>query len=462
MFKKLSLLILCSMSLLLRGESASGSAVVDVLDNENVEYVHFVFTDILGNTKSITVPIMHVEDAFENNLLFDGSSVPGCGKISDSDMMLKPDSTTVIVAPAIDGAKKTAEIICDMYVDDATPFAGCARSILKQALDELHALGYEFLVGPELEFFVLVEDAKGGTPSPLDVKKYCDKDTDLNVEQFKCNLLSYLQAHGINVEKIHHEVAPGQLEISIRYTNALEMADTLVRAKNMIKMFARNAGLRVSFMPKPFYGQNGSGMHVHFSLFDTQKNTNAFYDAQDKYNLSPVAKQFIAGILNRIRSMSLILNQTTNSYKRLVPGYEAPTRICWGAKNRSALIRIPQIKTGVGAAARAEIRCPDALANPYLLFAALIKAGLAGIKNNEQAPQAADDNLYHVSEQELKSRGIGSIAQSLREAIDLFAAGEVAQELFSPCVLAEFLKLKNEECNESCRVVTDWELKRYL
>lgn len=440
-------------------ESANG--IFEELEQADIGCVNFMFTDILGESKTITIPSLHVEDAFKNNLLFDGSSVPGCGKISSSDMMLKPNLYTLVSSPEIQGTEKAADIICDIYENDIQPFDGCGRSILKKALAEVHDMGYEFLVGPELEFFLLIKD-EDGRIIPFDDNKYCANDTNLNVIAFKRNLLSFLQSQNINIEKIHHEVAPGQLEVSIKYTNALDMADTLVRAKNTIQSFAYRSGLSATFMPKPFSNQNGSGMHVHFSLFDLENQKNAFYDETDSHNLSAIAKQFIAGILNRARSIGLLLNQTTNSYKRLVPGYEAPTKICWGAKNRSALIRIPQIKKDLSSAARAEIRCPDALANPYLLFTALIKAGISGIKNNEQIPNSVEDSVYNMSEKELKKRGITSLPKSLREAIDLFENSDIASEIFTPRILTEFLKLKNDECNESCKVVTDWELRRYL
>lgn len=436
--------------------------IINTIDFEQINYINFTFTDLLGTQKVVTIPAHLAQDAFENNLQFDGSSIAGCSTISKSDMMLKPDARTFSILPETGNNIKTAEIICDICENETDAFSGDARSILKKALAEVHEMGYEFLVGPELEFFLLIDDPKTNNPIAFDNKKYFDIDNDARIHQFKCNLLTLLQAKKINVEKIHHEVAPGQLEISIRYGNALDIADTLVRAKNSIQLLARSAGLRATFMPKPFYNQNGSGMHVHFSLFDKQNNKNAFYDGNDAHKLSLLAKQFIAGILNRTRDIALLLNQATNSYKRLVPGYEAPTNICWGTKNRSALIRIPQTKDGASNAVRAEIRCPDALANPYLLFTALIKAGLAGVKNNEIITDPTHENLYLLSTQELKNCGIQSIPSSLREAIDLFAASNIATAIFNEQTLAEFLKLKNAECNEACRAVTDWELNRYL
>lgn len=440
-------------------------SALNILNSENIEFVDFRFTTILGKQKVVTVPINHVENAFKKGLAFDGSSIEGCGRISESDMLIIPDLSTLLLMPYKNNQAKTASVICGMYKDYNTPFDGDPRNILIKALDQAHEMGYEVYFGPELEFFIGVLDSKTGKLLPFDNNNYFSADDKLSTGEFKNNLVKYLQAQNINVEKFHHEVAGSQYEMSLKYSNALQMADSLVRAQQAIKLFCQEHGLHATFMPKISDKENGSGMHVHFSLFDIKNNKNIFYDNNNSYKLSVIAKQFISGILNRIENIMLLLNPGVNSYKRLVPGYEAPTNICWGAKNRSALIRIPLIEAGDINASRAEIRCPDGTSNPYLLFAALIKSGLAGIKNagQENIFAPVEDNLYSLSVIELKNRGIKFVPQSLRESIDLFEAGDIGCEIFDNSqVFKEFIKLKNLEYNKFSRFVTDWELENYL
>ena len=429
---------------------------LNYLKEQNIQYVDYIFTDINGTLKEVTRPVSFSESSFKQGLFFDGSSVPGCSSIYKSDMLLRPQVDTLTTIPWSPADVKTARVFCDIYEAENTPFKASPRNILKKVLKEASDMGYDFFVGPELEFFLLKDNV------PYDTDNYFASETNTNMHSFKRNLVSALTAQNIIVEKLHHEVAAGQQEISIQYDNALLMADQLIIAKHTIITFAQAVGLKATFMPKPITGKNGSGMHIHFSLFDKKKKRNAFHDKNNPNNLSTVAKQFIAGVLKHIDELTVLFNPSINSYKRLVPGYEAPTNICWAPKNRSSIIRIPEVLANQPAATRAELRSPDALCNPYLAFAALLKAGLTGIKNKYTLSKPVTENLYNIPLKELSKRGIKSLPSSLQEALDLFKTSKIATDLAGKRFLDIFASLKSKEIEAFNMQVTDWELRKYL
>ena len=430
--------------------------ITEKIKKEEIEFVDFMFTDMVADLKTVTIPASQVPAALKNGLSFDGSSIPGCTQIHESDMLLWPDLNTF--TRTTDG---NARVICDVYASSGVPYEADARHILKTVMQEAQALGYTFLVGPELEFF-LFDMQKSNSLIPCDKARYFQAEGLLARDAQNKSLLGALLAQGVNVEKLHHEVAPGQHEISIHYSNALDIADQIIIAKHTIKTFAQAHGLRATFMPKPVIGQNGSGMHVHFSLLDAKNKKNAFYAKDNTLFLSGIAYNFIAGVLHYAPDLSALLNASINSYKRLVPGHEAPIYRCWATKNRSAMIRIPQFDCEQAHAARAEIRSPDALGNPYLIFAGLLKAGLEGIKNNIELPRATEINLYHLSPADLIKRGVTTLPTSLEESIGIFQKSHFIQKLLTPYTIAEYLSLKKEELERYKKQITQWEIEYYL
>lgn len=437
--------------------------VLEKLKEENIHFVMFTFCDLMGHIKEITLPINKVKSALINGLSFDSSSIAGYSSISESDMILKPDLSTLRFIPWTHEVNKSAIIICNVYKNPNEPYEADPRFILQQATRQLEQQGYNFYVGPELEFFLFKQDASGNpTVKPCDNKKYTDIETNFSRQQENHILIHTLRQLDIDVEKLHHEVANGQHEMSFRYNNALNIADQIIIAKYALQVVAQQLGYHATFMPKPLFGHNGSGMHIHFSLFDINQNKNAFYSQDEKYNLSPLAQSFIAGNLNYIKELSSILNSTVNSYKRLVPGYEAPVYICWGNKNRSALIRVPLVHDSSAESVRAEIRCPDALTNPYLAFTALLKTGLQGIAENKKLQDPVNENLYKLSQQVIKEKNIQTLPENLSQALDQLETSELALKIFGSKTISEFINIKRKEYQEFSRAVTDWEVKKYL
>ncbi len=428
-----------------------------------VRFVNLTFSDIHGNLKEVIQLIPYFEKSLKNGVTFDGSSMPGFASVNESDLLLKPDSSTTVSIPSYslnqhastNQQVSTMRVMCDIYNDEYTPCESSPRYVLQKIMAQAEEMGYEFYVGPELEFFIFSQQKN--KPTVCDQEGYFASGTSVRMQTAKKMLITMLQEQNINVEKLHHEVAPGQYEISIKYGNALSIADQILLAKHTIKTMAQTEGMQATFMPKPFFGINGSGMHLNFSLFDINNQCNAFYDADDPNHLSPIAQQFIAGVLNHVREITLLLNPTVNSYKRLVKGYEAPVNVCWGVKNRSALIRIPYVSDNQPNGVRAEIRSPDATTNPYLAFAALLLAGLTGIKNNEKLSKSIEKNLYRLDETALKAYNIQLLPGSLDEAIDLFEVSQFAQELLGEELFDKFIKLKRQEASAFKRAVTDWE-----
>lgn len=436
----------------------------DVVNNAllaHVEFIHVYFTALSGNFHQLIIPIDQFDDALCNGLKFDGSSVPGCSNIFNSDMHLSLDFSSFFINPKIKNQPKTARIFASVFQDETTPYPADPRWLLESAMQSAHDAGYEIYIGPEIEFF-LVEKNSNGDIIPWDSGYYFGVEIQQKHETIKYEILQTLLENGIAIEKLHHEVAPGQHEMSIHYTTPVKIADQIMLAKHIIKQVAGNAGLIATFMPKPFLGVNGSGMHMHISLSDYTNNHNLFFDEYDDALLSSLAYNCIAGILNRLYDGAVILNSSINSYKRLVPGYEAPVYLCWAQKNRSALIRIPQINSLQPSAARAEVRCPDALCNPYLACTLLVESCLAGIKNNEIAPTAIEENLFNLTAQEIVDRQIRTLPRSLEQAISTFQQSKQMLNLFNQTLIDQLVRLKTKEAMQFAQAVTNWEVQRYL
>jgi glutamine synthetase len=432
--------------------------VLKRVEKEGVEYLLLWFTDIEGHLKSFAITLAELEGALDDGMGFDGSSITGFNAIEESDMVAIPDPSTFQILPAAKGEPRIGRMICDVVKPDGEPYEGDPRYVLKRALERMHEMGFDtFNVGPELEYFLFADSA--GTER-LDEGGYfamtaLDAATDLRYETIKA-----LEAVGIPIEYHHHEVAPSQHEIDMRYQSALEMADSTVTYRLIVKEVAAKHGVYATFMPKPLFGENGSGMHTHMSLF--KEGRNQFFSGDEAYHLSPAGKQFIAGLLKHAREISAVFAQWVNSYKRLVPGYEAPVYVAWSQRNRSALVRIPLYKPGSEQATRAEIRCPDPACNPYLTFAALLHAGLEGIANGYELAPPMETNLYHLSAEERAERGIVSLPETLGEAIDEFSKSELMRRAFGDHIFDAYVKLKRAEWDDYRVQLTQWEIDRYL
>jgi len=437
--------------------------VLKLAAEKNVQFVNLQFTDIIGTLKAVTIPVWKLEDAIDQNVWFDGSSIEGFTRIHESDMFLKPDLDTFAVIPWTQGSTSgtRARIICDVFMPDGEPFEGDPRYILKRQLARAREMGYVFNVGPELEFFLFRRNEKGKlAPLPHDEAGYFDQTTDLAGE-LRQEMTFALQAFGIDVEALHHEVAIGQHEIDFRYCDALAGADASVTLRFALKSIAAQHGLHATFMPKPIAGVNGSGMHVHQSLFTTS-GQNAMFDKDGLYSLSDSARSFIAGQLAHIKALNAIINPTVNSYKRLVVGYEAPVNVAWGQRNRSVLIRVPRYTPGREKAVRVEIRCPDPAANPYMAFAALLAAGLDGMEKKMTPPDPVEDDIFEMSAKEVEERGIGAVAANLKEAIDALRDDEVVRGAIGELTFNKFYEAKLQEWDSYRIAVSQWELDRYL
>jgi glutamine synthetase len=434
--------------------------IVTLAEEQGVEFVTLQFTDIVGMVKNITFPVSQLPDCLDHGVWFDGSSIEGFARIAESDMYLVPDLDTYALIPWDQGAGfTTARMICDVYTPDGKPFAGDPRHILKSAIAEAAKMGYSYNVGPELEFFLFKPDANGNpAPIPHDAAGYFDVSTD-QATHIRRHMVRALAAFGIQVEALHHEVAIGQHEIDFAYGPALRTADQAVTLRVALKAVAQQHNLYATFMPKPIAGINGSGMHVHQSLSDLQSGQNIFYDAQDPYGLSQTARHFIAGLLAHARGMIAILAPLINSYKRLVPGYEAPVYLSWGRTNRSALVRVPRISAGRPQSTRVELRCPDPACNPYLAFAVMLMAGLDGIRNQLPLSDAAEEDLYHISP---SKRQFETLPGSLGEALDKLRRDEVITAALGAHVLDRFIEAKSPEWDEYRIFVSQWEIDRYL
>ena len=429
-------------------------------EEQRVAFVNLQFTDILGMVKTVTIPADELHDALDHGVWFDGSAIEGFARMVESDMYLVPDPSSWALIPwdQHEGLV-TARLICTIYTPDGKPFAGDPRHALASVTRQAADMGYAFNVAPELEFFLFRGQPEGGVPpAPHDSAGYFDVSTDQAV-LIRRQMVRALQELGIVVEASHHEVAAGQHEVDLRVAEALRAADNTVAARVALKAIAQQNGLYATFMPKPLAGVNGSGLHVHQSLVDIVTGQNAFADPSDPYGLSEVARQFIAGLLAHARGMCVVLAPLVNSYKRLVPGFEAPVYISWGRTNRSALVRVPRITAGRHQATRIELRCPDPACNPYLAYAVMLAAGLDGVRRRLALREAAEEDLFHVDP---RARGLATLPPSLGTALDALREDEIVQQALGPYVYERFLDAKQQEWEEYRTYVSQWEVARYL
>ncbi len=433
--------------------------ILKIAKEQDVKFVRLQFTDIFGTLKNVAITVEQLEKALDNECMFDGSSIEGFVRIEESDMYLRPDTNSFAIFPWRPQNGKVARLICDVYNPDGTPFSGDPRNTLKRALEKANKMGFEtFNVGPECEFFLFLTDSEGNpTTVTHDNAGYFDLgpvDLGENARRDMCLALEEL---GFEIEASHHEVAPGQHEIDFKYSDALTTADNIMTFKLVVKTVAQRNGLHATFIPKPLFGTSGSGMHTNMSLIKDGKN--AFFDENDPQHLSKEAYWFIGGVMEHMRSIVAITNPIVNSYKRLVPGYEAPVYIAWSARNRSPLIRIPAAR---GMATRVELRCPDPTCNPYLALAAVLSAGLDGIENKIEPPASIDKNIYEMSEDQRKMEGIASLPGSLKEALDEMSKSKLAREVLGDHIFSKYIEAKREEWNDYRTRVTQWELDQYL
>lgn len=437
--------------------------VVKRAKEEGVQFVCLQFTDVTGTVKSVDIPLHRLESAIEEGVWFDGSSVQGFARIQESDMRLLPDVETYAVLPWSQPERLRARMFCDIYQPDGSPFPGDPRGVLRRILARIADRGWSFNVGPEPEFFLLRRNGPDMIhPVPHDVGGYFDFSASDEAQRVRAELMLALESMGLEVEMGHHEVALGQHEIDFRFSDALRAADNVTTLKYTIRALAAKNDLVATFMPKPIFGINGSGMHTHQSIFD-DKGSNVFFNPDDSYHLSQQAYQFIAGQLAHARALSAIVAPTVNSYKRIVPGYEAPVYICWAQINRSALIRIPSSTAERPNSTRAELRCPDPSSNPYLAFAAMLAAGLDGIEKKMECPEPVNQvNIYEMQEDERDLRGIGQLPGSLAEALEELDTDEVLKGTLGEEIYEAFLRAKRAEWDAYRTNVMDWEVAYYL
>jgi glutamine synthetase len=434
--------------------------IMKIIEEQNVHFFRLQFVDIFGFMKNIAIPLSQIEKALDGQMMFDGSSIDGFVRINESDMYLKPDYDTFVVLPWRDQeGTNAARIICDVYKSDGTPFEGCPRNNLKRVLAEAKDMGYTMNVGTEAEFFLFEKDEFGeATTITHDVAGYFDVDPDDCGINCRREIIETLEAMGFEIEASHHEVAEGQHEVNFKYSDALTAADNTLTFKWVVRSIAAQHGLHATFMPKPVFGINGSGMHTNQSLFKLD-GTNAFFDENGPLQLSETAYQYIAGIAKNAKGFAAVTNPLVNSYKRLVPGYEAPVYIAWSASNRSALIRIPASR---GLGTRTEVRCPDPTCNPYLAFAMMLKSGLDGVINKLQAPDSVDQDIFKMTAAEKEATGIESLPANLKEAIDAFKVNPIAKDALGEHIFTKYIEGKEKEWDDYRTAVTDWELDNYL
>ena len=432
--------------------------LLKIVKQKNVRFIRLMFTDVLGFLKGFAITPDELEGALDEGMGFDGSSIEGFARIEESDMIARPDPSTFAVIPwRSEQNHQVARMFCDIYEPSGKPFAGDPRFVLKRNLARAKEMGFTFYVGPELEYFYF-KDAQN--PVPLDQGGYFDQ-VPLDVAQdLRRDTILTMQAMGIKVEYSHHEVAASQHEIDLRYADALTMADHVMTYRLVVKEIARRHGVYATFMPKPIFGINGSGMHVHQSLFKGEKN--AFFDKNGKYHLSEIGRAYTAGLLKHAQEITSVTSQWVNSYKRLIPGYEAPVYICWAQMNRSALIRVPMYKPGKQKATRIEYRSPDPACNPYLAFSVMLAAGLEGITRKYKLAEPATDNIYHMTEAERAKAGIKSLPDDLLEAVKLTESSSLVRECFGEKLFEYFIRNKQVEWDEYKAQVTQYEIDKYL
>ncbi|EGP5030716.1 MULTISPECIES: type I glutamate--ammonia ligase [Enterococcus] len=437
----------------------TGEEIKRIIEEENVRFLRLMFTDILGTIKNVEVPVSQIDKVLENKMMFDGSSIEGFVRIEESDMYLYPDLSTWMIFPWESAHGKVARLICDIYNPDGTPFAGDPRGNLKRALKDMRDLGFtSFNLGPEPEFFLFKLDEDGGITTTLNDKGgYFDfAPTDLG-ENCRRDIVLELESLGFEVEASHHEVAPGQHEIDFKYADVVDACDNIQTFKLVVKTIARKHGLHATFMPKPLFGINGSGMHCNMSLFNDEGNV--FYDKDGELELSETAYHFLGGLLKHARAYTAVCNPTVNSYKRLVPGYEAPVYVAWSGRNRSPLVRVPESR---GLSTRLELRSVDPSANPYLAMAVLLQAGLDGIRNQITPPAAVDRNIYVMDEKEREAAHIQDLPSTIHNAIKELRKDNVMIDALGQHIFSNFVEAKRLEWAAFRQTVSEWEREQYL
>jgi glutamine synthetase len=446
---------------------SSAKDVLKRVDDDGVEFIRFWFTDILGQLKSFAVGKDELEGALAEGMGFDGSSITGFNAIEESDMIAMPDPDTYAVLPWRDdggtGKGNVGRLFCDVLRPGGEPYVGDPRYVMRRALARMQEMGFDtFNIGPELEFFYFDSDDLGedGVPKILDKGGYFDLTTLDAASDLRRETVNALKALNIPVEYTHHEVGPSQHEIDMRYAEGLRMSDNAMTYRTVVKEVAHLHGVYATFMPKPLFGENGSGMHTHQSLFADGRN--AFYSEGEHYHLSDTARAYIAGLLKHAREIAALFAPNVNSYKRLVPGYEAPVYCAWSQRNRSALVRVPMYQPGKEQATRCELRCPDPSCNPYLTFAAMLHAGLEGIEKGYDIPEPMEKNLYDLSHDERVERGIEQLPETLGEAIEVLASSDLVRKALGDHIFERYVEIKREEWEEYRVQVTRWELERYL
>ncbi|MCO6558563.1 MAG: glutamine synthetase [Bifidobacterium sp.] len=431
------------------------------VEERDVRFIRLWFTDVLGTLKSVAIAPAELEDAFEEGLGFDGSAIEGMTRVSEDDMIVKPDPSTFQLLPWRDGPQGTARMFCNILTPDGEPSLGDPRHVLEQELEKAKEKGFTFYVHPEIEFYLFEQqDDWGVPPTPVDYGTYFDHVPRSPGMDFRRAAVNMLEQMGISVEYSHHEVGPGQNEIDLRYADAMATSDNIMTFRTVVKEISLERGIHASFMPKPLTDQPGSGMHTHLSLFEG--DSNAFYEAGQEFNMSLIARQFAAGILYHAREISAITNQYVNSYKRLWGGNEAPSYVCWGHNNRSALLRIPQYKPGKGNSARMEYRALDPVANPYLAFSVLLASGLDGIEQKMTLAEPTSDAVWDLTDAERKSMGIEPLPQDLDEALKVMEKSDFVAGVLGEHVFEYFLRNKRQEWDDYRRQVTRYELEKFL
>jgi glutamine synthetase len=431
--------------------------VMKKIEENDIKFIKLWFTDILGFLKSFSVPKEEIEKAFSEGIGFDGSSIEGFVRIDESDMVAIPDPSTFAILPWRPKEKGVARMFCDIVMPDGKPFEGDPRYVLKRNLEKARQKGFTYYVGPELEYFYFKDPH---TPEILDKGGYFDLIPRDEAMDLRRETVLFCEALGIRIEYSHHEVAPSQHEIDMRYEDALTMADNVMTYRLVVKEVAYRQGVYATFMPKPLFGENGSGMHTHMSLFKGDRN--AFFDVKGKYHLSDSARHFIGGLLKYAPEITSVTCQWVNSYKRLVPGYEAPVYLSWAQRNRSDLIRVPMYKPGKEEATRIEFRSPDPACNPYLTFSVMLAAGMAGIEGKIEPPEPVEANVYKMSAEERQRRGIGQLPGSLLEALQLTEKSKLVREALGDHVFNHFIENKNVEWDRYRIQVTSYEIDKYL
>ncbi len=438
--------------------------VLRTVEERGVRFIQMWFTDVLGTPKSFQITPAELENAMQEGMTFDGSTIDGFSRVQESDVLAMPDAKTFQLLPYLGGGPPVARVVCDVVNLDGSPFEGDPRQVLRRGLERARELGFSFFVAPELEYFYFAQptgEPDGVAPIPLDRGSYFDLTTNDMSSELRRQTVLTLEDMGIPVEYSQHEDAPSQHEIDLRYTDALTMADTVMTVRMVVKEIAARHQVMATFMPKPLFGVQGSGMHTHMSLFDG--DNNAFYDDSDEYNLSPVARRFIAGVLAHARELTAVTNQWVNSYKRLIVGYEAPVYISWARNNRSALVRVPPTKRGKRDSTRIEYRAPDSAANPYLTFAAVLAAGLTGIEKGYELPAKPQPTSTRASSPAQRlAEGIHALPGSLAEAVDAMERSELMAEVLGEHVFEWFVRNKRAEWADYKAEVTAFELRRYL